>query len=209
MSATSMAQASPRILQPPRPVVAKTFFIWAGLCLLAFPLAGELGHAIAGPVDGVLPALFGGALTGAGIGFAQWLMLRRSISVGPEWIAATSAGLAVGLAIGAMVVSYETTTSKLAIMGAFSGAFVGIAQGLLLRNTFSHWYVWVVAMPVLWALGWIVTEAAGIDVARQFIVFGLSGTLLFAILSGLLLIAGIRERNSASARKAISPEPPA
>lgn len=47
---------------------------------------------------------------GAGIGFAQWLMLRRSLGVGLEWIVATSAGLALGLAIGAAVVGYETTT---------------------------------------------------------------------------------------------------
>lgn len=64
-------------------------------------------------------------------------MLRRSLSVGPEWIAATSAGLAVGLAIGAIAVGYETTTSQLAIMGAIQGAFVGIAQGMVLRNKFS------------------------------------------------------------------------
>jgi hypothetical protein len=183
----------------PRPVGAKTFFIWVGLCLLAFPIAGEVAHAIAGPVDGVIPALFGGALTGAGIGFAQWLLLRRSIAIGPEWIAATGVGLAVGLAVGAMVVGYETTTSQLAIMGAISGAFVGLAQGLLLRNTFSHWYVWVIAMPVFWALGWVVTDAAGIHVEEQFIAFGLSGTLLFAIGSGLVLIAGMRRDKSTSA----------
>jgi hypothetical protein len=148
-------------------------------------------------VDSVMPALIGGALTGAGIGLAQWLMLRRNFGMGPEWIVATSAALAVGLTIGAMTVGYETTMSQLAIMGAISGAAVGIAQGLLLRDKFSLWHTWMVAMPVLWALGWA-TSVTIIDEAQQFTVFRASGTLVFGILSALLLIAGMRGEKSAS-----------
>jgi hypothetical protein len=199
MSATAGTHAGPGVIQLPRPTGVKTFLIWAGLSLIGIPLGGYLGHTVAGAVDSVMPALIGGALTGAAIGLAQWLMLRRSLGIGPEWIVATSVGLAVGLAIGAMAVGYETTTSQLAIMGAISGAAVGIAQGLLLRDKFSLWHVWMVAMPVLWALGWVVTDAAGIDVAKQFTVFGLSGSVVFAILSALLLMAGMRKQKSESA----------
>jgi hypothetical protein len=190
--------ASPDVRQLSRPSEARTFFIWMGLCLLGIPLAGYLGWGVAGHVDGVTPALIGGALTGAGIGFAQWLLLRRSLGVGPEWIVATSAGLAVGLAIGAVVVGYETTTSQLAIMGAIQGAFVGIAQGLVLRNKFSLWRVWMVAMPVFFSIAWVVTDGV-IDSGKQFTVFGASGAVVFAILSGLLLMAGIRRGKSANA----------
>jgi hypothetical protein len=165
-----------------------------GLCLLGFPLGGYLGNFVFGPVDGIVPAVLGGAVTGAGIGLAQWVLLRRYLGVGLEWIAATSVALAAGLAIGAAVVGYETTASALAIMGAISGAFVGLAQGLLLRGRFPLWHVWIIAMPVLWALGWVVTEAAGINVEEQFTVFGASGTVVFATLSGLLLLAGTRAR---------------
>jgi hypothetical protein len=199
MSATAGTHAGPGVIQLPPPTGVKTFLIWAGLSLIGIPLGGYLGHTVAGAVDSVMPALIGGALTGAAIGLAQWLMLRRSLGIGPEWIVATSVGLAVGLAIGAMAVGYETTTSQLAIMGAISGAAVGIAQGLLLRDKFSLWHVWMVAMPVLWALGWVVTDAAGIDVAKQFTVFGLSGSVVFAILSALLLMAGMRKQKSESA----------
>ena len=129
MSATAVRQARPVVRESPRPVGMKLFFTWAGLCLLGIPLAGYLGWGVAGHVDGVAPALLGGALTGAGIGFAQWLMLRRTLGIGLGWIAATSAGLAVGLALGAFVVGFETTTSQLAIMGAVQGAFVGVARG--------------------------------------------------------------------------------
>jgi hypothetical protein len=68
----------------------------------------------------------------------------------------------------------------------------------LLRDKFSLWPVWVVTMPALWALGWVVTEAAGIDVEKQFTVFGASGTVVFAILSGVLLLAGMRRDKSSS-----------
>ena len=199
MSATAGTQAGAGVLQLPRPAGVREFFIWVGLSLLGIPVAGYLGHFVAGPVDSVMPALIGGALTGAGIGLAQWLMLRRVLDIAPEWIVATSVGLAVGLAIGAWAVGYETTMSQLAIMGAISGAMVGVAQGLLLRNKFSLWHVWMVAMPALFALGWVVTDAAGIDVAKQFTIFGASGSVVFGILSALLLVAGMRREESASA----------
>ena len=99
------------------------------------------------------------------------------------------------MSVGSAVVGYETTAGQLAIMGAFSGAAVGIVQGLLLRNRFSLWHAWMVAMPVMWALAWVVTEAAGIDVAKQFTVFGASGAAMFGLLSGLLLMAGRRTQD--------------
>ena len=105
-----------------------------------------------------------------------------------------------GLAIGAAVVAYETTTSQLAIMGAIQGAFVGIAQGMVLRNKFSRWHVWMVAMPVFFAIAWVVTDVGDQKLlGQQFTVFGASGAVVFAILSGLLLIAGMRREKSASA----------
>lgn len=130
MSATSDIRVRPpAVLLTSRPRATRTFFVWLGLCLLGFPLGGYLGYFVFGAVDGVKPAVFGGALTGAGIGFAQWVLLRRYLGTGPEWIVATSVALAAGLAIGAAVVGYETTVSALAIMGVISGAFVGLAQG--------------------------------------------------------------------------------
>ena len=199
MSATAATQAGQGGLPIARPTRTKSFFVWVGLSLLGFPLGGLLGHAVAGRVDSVTPALIGGALTGAGIGLAQWWMLRRTLSIGPGWIVATSGALAVGLALGAMAVGYETTISQLAIMGAISGAAVGIVQGLLLRSRFSLWHVWMVAMPVFWATGWATTTAGGIKVEKQFTVFGAYGAVAFAILSWLLLTAGTRREKPTTA----------
>ena len=193
MSATAVAtiaQMSEDRMSPTRIVLS-----WIGVTLVAFPLAGYAGWGVGGHVDDVVPALIGGAITGAGIGFVQWMFLRRDLNVSPVWILATSVALAVGLSIGSAVVSYETTPGQLAIMGAISGAHIGIAQGILLRGKFSLWHVWMAAMPVLFALGWIVSESIGVDVANQFTVFGASGSVVFGLLSGLLLVAGHRLQN--------------
>lgn len=197
MSATTVAVHKQYTM--PRMSAMKIVLSWIGLALLAFPLAGYAGWGIGGHVDGVGPALIGGAITGAGIGLVQWLFLRRDLSMGPTWILATSVALAAGLAIGAAVVGYETTPGQLAIMGAISGAPVGIAQGFLLRDRFSLWHAWMLAMPVMFAIGWVVTESAGIDVSNQFTVFGASGSIVFGLLSGLLMMAGKRTLDRSSA----------
>jgi hypothetical protein len=193
MSATAVAVR--KSFTMPRMSGAKIVLSWIGVALVAFPLAGYAGWGIGGHVDGVGPALIGGAITGAGIGLVQWLFLKRDLDIGPAWILATGVALAAGLGVGAAVVGYETTPSQLAIMGAISGAAVGIAQGILLRNRFSLWHVWIVAMPVMYAIGWLVTESIGIDVANQFTVFGASGSVVFGLLSGLLMMAGKRTQD--------------
>jgi hypothetical protein len=190
MSASAVAVRKPFTM--PRMSGTKLVFSWIGLALAAFPLAGYAGWGVSGHIDAVGPALIGGAITGAGIGLVQWLFLRRDLNMGPAWIAATSVALAAGLTIGSAVVGYETTAGQLAIMGAISGAAVGIAQGILLRPSFSLWNVWMVAMPAMYAIGWVVTESAGIDVDNQFTVFGASGSVVFGLLSGLLMMAGKR-----------------
>jgi hypothetical protein len=191
MSTTAAAVRKPFTM--PRMSGAKIVFSWIGLALAAFPLAGYAGWGVSGHVDAVGPALIGGAITGAGIGLVQWLFLRKDLGMSAApWIAATSVALAAGLAVGAAVVGYETTAGQLAIMGAISGAPVGIAQGFLLRSRFSLWHLWMFAMPAMYAIGWVVTESAGIDVANQFTVFGASGSVVFGLLSGLLMMAGKR-----------------
>lgn len=196
MSATAVAVD--RSITMPRMSGLKLVLSWIGLALVAFPLAGLAGWTVGGHVDGVGPALIGGAITGAGIGLVQWLFLKRDLGVGPVWILATSVALAAGLAIGSALVGYETTSGQLAIMGAISGVGVGIAQGILLRDRFSLWHVWMVAMPVMFAIGWLVTASAGIDVDNQFTVFGAFGAVVFGLLSGLLMMAGKRTNERAS-----------
>jgi hypothetical protein len=168
--------------RPTRP-----FRPWWGwlLTALAFPPAGWIAHAIAGPVDSVPSAVLGGVVSGAGIGVAQWALLRRR-GVGVSWIPATAVGLGSGLAVGAALVSYRTDVTSLAVMGAVSGLAVGAAQGATLRDA-KRMVAWSAATAGLWALGWVVTTAIGIDVEEQWVNFGAAGCLTLAFLQSVLI----------------------
>jgi len=175
---TATATIRPSITSRVRPLLP-----WI-TTVLAFPPAGYVGHLVAGPVDGIGPALLGGFITGALLGSAQFLALR-SRGVSPTWILSTAVGLGVGLAAGAALVSYGTSLGNLMAMGAVSGAVLGLAQvagsGRLRRRGIS----WVAASCALFAIGWAVTTAAGIDVEEQYTLFGLSGALVVTVLQSV------------------------
>jgi hypothetical protein len=163
----------------------RTWLIWtAGF--LAFPIAGVLATALTGRINDASSALIGGMVAGAVIGTGQWLVARRLLDA-QTWIPATALAMGIGLAIGAWAVGYGTSLGELALMGFITGIPLGVAQAYLLRDRLANAWVWAAAMPLLWALGWTVTTAGGIDVDQQFAVFGAYGAITFMALSGILL----------------------
>ena len=155
------------------------------LTALAFPPSGYVAHLVAGRVDSVPAAVANGVIAGSGIGAAQWALLRHR-GVHPIWIVATAIGLGAGLAAGAALVSYETDITSLAIMGAVCGLAVGSAQGATLHNA-PRLLGWAAINAVLWALGWTVTTAGGIDVSQQWAVFGAFGCFTLAVLQSTII----------------------
>ena len=143
---------------------------------------------------------------GAVIGTGQWLAARRLLGDPRAWIAATAAAMGIGLLAGAWAVGYGTSIGELALMGAITGVPVGAVQAFLLRDRVARSWAWAAAMPLLWALGWTVTTAAGIGVDRQYAVFGAFGAITFMALSGVVL-----DRLRAATPAAPSPQhgPPA
>jgi hypothetical protein len=163
----------------------KAWLLWtAGF--LAFPIGGALATAATGRVNDLGSALLGGLVVGAVIGTGQWLVARRLLDA-KTWIPATAVAMSIGLAVGAWVVGYGTSLSELGLMGFITGIPLGAAQAFLLRDRVANAWVWGAAMPLLWALGWTVTTAGGIDVDQQFAVFGAYGAITFMALSGVLL----------------------
>jgi hypothetical protein len=155
------------------------------LTALAFPPAGYIATLVAGRVDSVSAAVLGGLIAGAGIGTAQWALLRhRGVNV--IWIPATAIGLGAGLAAGAALVSYRTDISSLVVMGAISGLAVGVAQGATLGTT-KRLVLWSAATAALWAIGWTATTLGGIHVEEQFVVFGAYGCLTLAFLQSMII----------------------
>jgi hypothetical protein len=132
-------------------------------------------------------ALATGLVAGAVIGTGQWLVARRLLGNPQAWIPATALAMGIGLGVGAWVVGYGTSLGELALMGFITGIPIGVAQAYLLRDRLANAWAWAAAMPLLWALGWTVTTAGGIDVDQQFAVFGAYGAITFMALSGVLL----------------------
>jgi hypothetical protein len=155
-----------------------------------------IANLVVGAVDSVLAALAGGVIAGAVIGAAQWLALRTVVSW--HWIAATSLGMAAGLALGAAVVDYGIDRGDLMLMGAITGLGAGAAQALVLaRHGVSGAVWWGVLNPPVWALAWLISSyviSANID--ERFTNFGASGTLLYALLTALLLAWMFRRTES-------------
>jgi hypothetical protein len=157
---------------------------------VGFPLGGLAAEFLVGPVDGLGPAIAGGAVTGAVLGVIQWLGLRRARLSPERWLLATAAGLAVGLGVGAAAVGYGTSMGALAVQGAISGAAVGLAQATVLHRRLGRLvWVWPVVVAAAWALGWTITTAAGIDVESQYTVFGSSGAIAVTAITSVLAVA--------------------
>jgi hypothetical protein len=163
----------------------KAWLLWtAGF--VAFIIGGALAMGVVGRINDLGSALLGGMVAGAVIGTGQWLVARRLLDA-QTWIPATALAMGIGLGVGAWAVGYGTSLGELALMGAITGIPLGAAQAYLLRDRVANAWLWGAAMPLLWALGWTVTTAGGIDVDRQFAVFGAYGAITFMALSGVLL----------------------
>jgi hypothetical protein len=171
------------------------FFLWWMLAFLGFPLGGYLAFVLVGSVEGVVSGALGGALAGAVIGAAQWLVLRRYMRVGPEWVLATALGVAIGDALGALLTGAGTGIGALLITGLATGVAVGLLQwGIVLRDRILLASLWPPVVAIAWAVGWTVTWAFGIDVERGYYTFGASGALVFAAITGLAMLLMLRGR---------------
>ena len=163
-----------------------TTFLWFVATLLAFPFAGIAARVVLRPVDPTWTAVSAGAIAGALKGTAQWLVLRRN-GADARWIAATAAGLAVGLGAAFAVFGYGTPVGDMAVVGAVIGLGIGIAQWWILRDLVGDSIVWIPASAAVWALGWTVSTAIGVDPDDRWAVPGLSGAAMVTLLSAALL----------------------
>jgi hypothetical protein len=170
----------------PRHTVRRAVGRWM-LSFAGYPLGGYAALLLTGRVDGPVPALAGGLITGIILGAVQVWALGPARFRPLAWVLATGAGLMVGTAVGAAVVDYQTDLRSLVVQGAVSGALVGLAQATVLyRHRGALVLAWPVFLSVTFALGWAVTTAAGIDVDQQFTIFGSSGALVAALFTFVL-----------------------
>jgi hypothetical protein len=173
---------------------AHRLWVWPIAILISFPIGGYLADLIVDGVDSVGAALVGGLIAGLVIGAAEWFALRRWVSW--LWIAATSIGMAAGLTAGAALVSYGIGRGDILIMGAVTGLGVGALQAMVLaRSGVSGALWWAIVNPPAWALGWFATSyVITRNIQDQFTNFGASGSVVFGLLTWLVLAMLFRER---------------
>jgi len=180
---------------PARPSWRRASARWI-VTFAGFPAGGLAAMLLVGRVDSVATALAGGLITGTILGTVQAWALRRSAPGAVRLAAATAAGLAGGLGIGATIVGFRTSLGALVVQGAVCGVAVGAAQALALRRSLGRIALaWPAALAAIWALGWAITYAAGIEVDKQFTVFGSSGAVAVTVLTVILpVLLDTRER---------------
>ena len=102
-------------------------------------------------------------------------------------------GVAIGDALGALLTDAGTGIGALLITGLATGVAVGLLQwGLVLRGRLLVASLWLPVVAIAWPLGWTVTWAAGVDVERSYYVFGATGALVFAAITGLAMLLMLR-----------------
>ena len=155
-----------------------------------FPLGGLAAMLLVGPVDSATSAIAGGLVSGAVLGLAQAWGLGLDRRAASGWVAATATGFAVGLAAGAAAVGYGTDLRDLALQGGVAGLCVGAAQGSRLAASLDGAAIaWPAYLGALWAMGWTLTYAVGVQVDEQFTVFGAAGAVTVTALTSVLPLA--------------------
>jgi hypothetical protein len=180
------ASAQPEPTGPRDQALRRLRWAWPVAILLGFPLGGLLANVAVGRIDSFGAAIAGGLIAGAVTGAAQWLALRPLVPW--LWVAATSAGMAVGLAAGEELVDYGIGRGDVALMGAVTGLGAAGLQALVLARRVPRAVWWALAGPPVWAVAWVVTSfVISRNVEDGYTNFGASGALLFALLTlGLL-----------------------
>jgi hypothetical protein len=95
--------------------------------------------------------------------------------------------MAVGMAVAQVLLGDSTTMQPLLLRGLVVGAAIGAAQIAPLRGVLPTPRLWSVVVTLGWPLAWAVSAGIGIDLSRNWAVFGSSGALAFQLATGLTL----------------------
>jgi hypothetical protein len=153
---------------------------------IGFPLSGLAARAVVGNIDDTASAALGGLACGAVLGAVQATVGGIDRPLRMRWITGTAVGMAAGLAIGAGVVDFRTDTASLVVMGALSGAGVGLGQAISIPMSTVDRVLWATFQPALWAGGWSISSQVIVDADRQHAIYGGPACLAVSAVLGLL-----------------------
>ena len=182
---------------------------WTALSTVGLVVGLPLGLLASGPLERVVammlvtPLMF--LITGATLGSAQWLALRRRTGVGRRWVIASAVGLAIGLTGGTVAVEFvgELLTDRplrlrsatpwqilvtMVVIGGAGGGAMGLGQWWSVRGGSS-------ALSGRWILSATAALAAGFlagYLAAELLVGGVgSGAGAVVFLATASVVAGL------------------
>lgn len=158
-------------------------WVWL-LSVFGFPLGGFAAVNLASIYDGPLSAATAGLVAGFIIGLGQWLTKRDTLSL--KWPYFTALGLGIGGLFGSVVLEGRSDPVSLTLFGTISGLVVGTAQAFDFANR-REASLWFVTTFLLWSVSWAITATVIVDPERGYVVFGMSGAIVYTVLSGILL----------------------
>ena len=126
-------------------------------------------------------------LAGTVIGFAQWIVLRRYLTVGSTWELWDGATWAAGYILGLLLVLALPSTIFIATLGyLLFGFIVALVQWPVLRREIPNILVWIVANALGWAVGFWASQAVLPLFVTDPLVPPAVGTTVIAVTSGLV-----------------------
>jgi hypothetical protein len=138
-----------------------------------------------------------GLVIGAGVGIAQWLVLRRLAGGARWWILASIIGFGIGKVLGDQVTTNLGGLVGIALGGATIGLAAGSLQWIELRRQGADPGMWIVASTVGWAVGWLligsIDELGGAPSAPAY-VGGSLGAAVAGVITGASLLRLLRTR---------------
>ncbi len=174
-----------------------TFVTAAGMLLgflLSIPLVNVLNLGFA---QIIVPVL-----TGAIIGFSQWLLLRRYVTASTHWIWADGVSWAVGYILGLFLIQVLPSTLFAAFIGYFLfGVIVALLQWPVLRREIPHILTWILASALAWAAGFWASQGVlplffhgpSIPPALSTSVIAVTSGLVAGAITGIALIWIVRK----------------
>lgn len=165
----------------------KWFLWWVFVNFLSFAVGIGLSQVIVN-VTGEIVSF---AVFGAIVGLAQWMMLRKHISLTGWWVLFSALSASVGLILvnfaqGAM--PWGDYHPILAIL--FCGLVIGIIQALILKNHLPKTGFWVLVSVISWLLGGVVGFLLDLQLFSFFLIivnYSLIG-MITGIATGIFLI---------------------
>jgi hypothetical protein len=120
-----------------------------GMLVGALPLA-----LLVKEVDLGLVRVFVPIITGALLGFAQWLVLRPYVARSADWVLNHAAGWVIGFSLGLILVqAFAKTTLGTLIGFIFFGIIIALFQFPVLRREIPHLGTWILANVIGWTAG--------------------------------------------------------